>query len=517
MATKRATHARRIEYMPIDSIPDAARNPKGHDDALIAGSIGSHGMVDPIVLDERTGAIISGHGRKANLVALRDAGASMPDGIELVDGQWCAPVVRGWSSRDDVHALEVGITVNRGTERGGWNTRELIGALDDIKVAGGGELAATIGFTEADLQRMVREQTEIPPPITGDGGRGTPVTAPEYTKPGDVWHLGTHRLMCGDCRDADDVLVLLDGDVINLAFTSPPYAEQRDYDDESGFEPIPPDEYVAWFEPVQGNVREHLVDDGSWFVNIKPPGEGLDTHLYVFDLVTTHVRSWGWHFATEFCWERAGVPKAVSLRFKNAFEPVYQFSLGRWKIRPRNVIKASDIMIIPIGPGAGETSWKDAQGNVDLFARNEKRTTKQGLGVPGIPNAVMQGTSPDEAYEFVEGEGWAYPSNRLPTFSHTHDAVGHSAAFPVGLPQWFIRAFTDESDIVYDPFGGSGSTLIAAHNEGRHARTIELSRKYCDIICRRFQEHTGIVPIRNGEAISFIDDGKRITRARKRA
>ena len=67
-----------------------------------------------------------------------------------------------------------------------------------------------------------------------------------------------------------------------------------------------------------------------------------------------------------------------------------------------------------------------------------------------------------------------------------HEATGHAAAFPVGLPSFFIKAYTDPGDLVYEPFCGSGTTLIAAAKEGRVCRGIEISPKYCDVIRRRW-------------------------------
>jgi DNA modification methylase len=82
-------------------------------------------------------------------------------------------------------------------------------------------------------------------------------------------------------------------------------------------------------------------------------------------------------------------------------------------------------------------------------------------------------------------EGWAYPGNRLPTFAGTHEATGHTAAFPVGLPAFFIKAYSDEGDNIYEPFCGSGSTLVAAEQEGRKGFGVELSPGYCGIILER--------------------------------
>ena len=88
----------------------------------------------------------------------------------------------------------------------------------------------------------------------------------------------------------------------------------------------------------------------------------------------------------------------------------------------------------------------------------------------------------------------AYPGNRLPTFVGTHEALGHSAAFPIGLPAWFIKAFTDKSDVVYEPFSGSGSTLIACEQLGRKCRAIEISPAYVAVALQRWADATGKTP-----------------------
>jgi DNA modification methylase len=98
--------------------------------------------------------------------------------------------------------------------------------------------------------------------------------------------------------------------------------------------------------------------------------------------------------------------------------------------------------------------------------------------------------------EFTTGAGQAYPGNRLPTFAGTHEAVGHAAAYPVGLPAFLTRLYTDAGDVVYDPFCGSGSTLLAARHTGRIGYGIELSPAYCDMICRRWHRATGDIPTR---------------------
>jgi len=347
------------------------------------------------------------------------------------------------------------------------------------------------GWTEEDVEALITPPEDLPPAGRPDAVPDLPA-GPPVTQPGDIWLLGPHRVICGDCRDHGTIERLLAGAQVNVAFTSPPYADRRVYDESSGFRPIPPDEYVDWFEDVQANVRAHLTPDGSWFINIKPgiAPDGFNTELYVLDLVIAHVRRWGWHFATEFCWERNGVPKSVTKRFKNQFEPVYQFTTGVWKMRPDAVRHWSEHVPTAGGPGVGQTAWDDKQG----FGTG--RLDKPRLRANGTAKAIsdVQGVSHDAGV--YEVAGMAYPGNRLPTFAGTHEATGHTAAYPVGLPAWFMKAYTDPGDTVLDPFMGSGSTLIAACQENRVAYGCEISPAYCDVICARFERFAGIKPER---------------------
>jgi site-specific DNA-methyltransferase (adenine-specific) len=105
--------------------------------------------------------------------------------------------------------------------------------------------------------------------------------------------LGDHRLLCGDCRDFGAIDRLFGATKANVVVTSPPYASQRKYDESSGFRPIPPDEYVAWFRDVAANVHTVLAEDGSYFLNIKEHCEDGERSLYVKDLVIAHRRQWG--------------------------------------------------------------------------------------------------------------------------------------------------------------------------------------------------------------------------------
>jgi DNA modification methylase len=93
--------------------------------------------------------------------------------------------------------------------------------------------------------------------------------------------------------------------------------------------------------------------------------------------------------------------------------------------------------------------------------------------------------------------GLAYPTNVLNIHKNT-ERLDHGAVFPVALPEFFIRAYSDRNDIIFDPFSGSGTVLIASQRNDRVARAIEISPAYCDVIVQRWTSLTGGTAVRNG-------------------
>jgi hypothetical protein len=154
----RMDDSRRIELLPLEDIAPAAANPKRHREADIQASISRHGYVEPVILDERTGRLVAGHGRVAALAAMRAAGQSPPRGVADDDGRWLVPVLRGWSSTSDAEADAYLLASNRLVEAGGWDPEELhqmLTALDD----GGAELAG-LGWSEDELEQLLEPPEE---------------------------------------------------------------------------------------------------------------------------------------------------------------------------------------------------------------------------------------------------------------------------------------------------------------------------------------------------------------------
>lgn len=135
---------RYIKYMPIAEIPAAARNAKDHDLSSIRRSIETFGCVVAGEIDERTGQLVAGHGRREVLMQMQAEGANPPEGVQLAeDGTWMAAIVRGWRSRSDADAEAYMIAHNRTNEKGGWDKDLLAESLKEIQQADEALLAAT--------------------------------------------------------------------------------------------------------------------------------------------------------------------------------------------------------------------------------------------------------------------------------------------------------------------------------------------------------------------------------------
>lgn len=427
-----------FEMVPVDKLSTFPGNPRAGDIAMIRESIRTNGFYGSVGVQRSTGLIVWGNHR---FLAARDEGATD------------VPVT--WVDCSDVEARRILAVDNRSNDLADYDQ----GKLAELLASFEGEFSGT-GYAQSDLDALLAELSPAPTAQTESGAIPEPPAVP-VTRPGDLWLLGPHRVLCGDARVALDVGRLVGHEKVAVAFTSPPYADRRKYDEGSGFTPIPPEEYVGWFDAVQANVAACLAPDGSWFLNIKPHCEDGQRVLYVNDLVARHVRSWGWMFVDEFCWvdSKNGVPGGWPNRFKDAWEPVFHFS------------RASTIRFNPLANGTQSDAVFD-------YSSSSARS--------GTGSGLLGEKATDEY------SGVARPSNVLHIAASSEQY--HSAAFPVGLPAWFIRSYSNKDDVVFDPFGGSGSTMVACHTEGRSARTMDLSPGYVDVMCRRYQEVGGGYP-----------------------
>jgi DNA modification methylase len=297
---------------------------------------------------------------------------------------------------------------------------------------------------------------------------------------------------------------LLGGRKINVAITSPPYASQREYDPTSAFKPVSPEEYSGWFKPVADAICALLAPDGSYFLNIKEHAEDGERSLYVTDLLLAHKRQWGWRYVDQFCWRKTdnGVPGGWPNRFKNAWEPVFHFCRQvKIKFRPRAVGHESEDCFEYSPSNPRSTSGSGLLGTGKRGGMAAEHTA--------IGAAMRKTRESDEQGRFAD---IARPSNVLDVRSESTQG-SHSAPFPRALIEFFVKAFSDAGDVIFDPFLGSGTTLAAAQVLGRNGYGIEISPAYCDVTLRRLAELAGVEPVLagTGQTMAQVAEARGVT------
>jgi len=253
------------------------------------------------------------------------------------------------------------------------------------------------------------------------------------------------RVLYGDCRER---LKDLDADSIDLIFTSPPYCDQR----KKTYGGIHPDKYVEWFLPISEELLRVLKPTGTFVLDIKERVVSGERHTYVLELILA-LRKQGWLWTEEFIWHKKNCyPGKWPNRFRDSWERLLQFNKNKkFKMFQESVM-------VPMGDWS-KTRLKNLS-EVDK-KRNESKVGS-GFG-KNISNWVKR--------------DMAYPTNVLHMATECGNK-GHSATAPKGLPEWFIKLFTEEKDHVLDPFTGSGTTIKAAHRLGRNSIGIEIKESH---------------------------------------
>lgn len=264
----------------------------------------------------------------------------------------------------------------------------------------------------------------------------------------------TNIIYHGDCRE---ILKTLPDECVDLVITSPPYADRRKHT----YGGVPPDQYVEWFLPISLELKRVLKPEGSFVLNIKERVIDGERGTYVMELVLA-MRKQGWFWIEEYCWHKKNCyPGKWPNRFRDAWEHCYHFT------KQKHFKMYQEAVMVPMGNWA-ERRLKYLTKN-DLV-RDESRS-KSGFG-KRVANWI--------------GRELVYPTNVLHLATEVTNK-NHSAVFPIELPSWFIKLFTQEGDVVLDPFIGSGTTALAAQRLNRKYIGIELQAEYIEIAQAKLQ------------------------------
>ena len=244
---------------------------------------------------------------------------------------------------------------------------------------------------------------------------------------------------------------------VDLVVTSPPYADQR----KNTYGGIGHDKYVEWFLPISEQLLRVLKPTGTFVLNIKEKVVKGERSTYVLELIL-EMRKQGWLWTEEFIWHKKNCyPGKWPNRFRDAWERLLQFN----KNRKFNMYQEK--VMVPMGDWA--TSRLKNLSDTDKIRDNSKVGS-------GFGKNISNWLDRDKAY----------PSNVLHLATECNNK-NHSAAFPEELPEWFIKLFTREYDMVLDPFMGSGTTLFVANRMKRHSIGIDIVPEYCEMVKKKFK------------------------------
>lgn len=263
---------------------------------------------------------------------------------------------------------------------------------------------------------------------------------------GDCFQLGNHRLVCGDCTNKNHVDLLFKNTKIDIVFTSPPYWEQRSYTDEYN------KHLQNWFDLMTGAFSfvpmnekcQILVNLGL----ITKSGNCLPYWEPWIDwMQKQNWRRFGW-----YVWDKlSGLPGVYGGRLAPTFEFVFHF----------NKIGVEPVRWVE------KTNFNKTSSGTRTKSGANKKTYNHSNAKTKIPDSVI----------------------RITRHSQQQKHGNHPAVFPIQLPQFILRTWPG---IVYDPFAGSGSTMIAAESLGLQSFNMEISPTYCQQIIKRWNDQSMI-------------------------
>jgi len=306
----------------------------------------------------------------------------------------------------------------------------------------------------AALDAMLTAEEEEPPDDPGAQiDRAEELREKWGVEVGQLWRLGEHRLICGDCTDAGVVARVMGGERARLVFTSPPYADQREYTIGQ----------FDWLSLANGMFDAlPLGDPCDVVVNLGLSYKNGKVNQY-WQPWLEHCEANGLLLYGWYVWDKGrGFPGEWNGRLAPAHEWLFHFSIGR--------ITAN--------------KWIDKAES--SFERLKYKKTTQQRGTDGVwrpPSSIEAMHQPTKI-----------PDSVIRVWPDTKGVDNHPAVFPVELPEFVAQTWSDPGAIVYEPFSGSGTTLIACERLNRRCRAVEISPAYCAVAIQRWVDMTAGAP-----------------------
>lgn len=485
--------------IPIDSIKPHPRNVRQGDVGAISESLKLHGQYRPIVVQKSTGHILAGNHtyKAARALKWKQIAATY---VDVTDDQ----------------AVRILLMDNRANDLASYDDPALADILKQLMETD--QRLEGTGFDPDDLEQLLRDiDAEELPTVMGDPD-DVPEDVPAKTVPGDIWLLGRHRLRCGDSTSPSDLDALMNGVKAQLCHADPPYGMGKEKDgvlNDNLYADKLDQFQLAWWAAC----RPHLEDNASAYIWGNPE-----------DL---------WRL-----WWKAGFPETEPLTFRNEIVWSKPVGFGQRSSEMRsfssNTERALFFVLGEHGFNKNAENYWHGWEPVRAWLDNER--IKSGLTgdqcnkICGKTNMTQSAFTKggfrlilQEDYEKLReaSKGKAFQrdyadlkkeydalkeqfNSSRAYFDNSHDNMnevwefnkvsgeerhGHATPKPVAMIERAIKSSCPENGVVLEPFGGSGSTLIAAEQTNRTAYLMELDPHYCDVICARFQKATGIKPI----------------------
>lgn len=489
-----------ITQVKIDTLLPYANNAREHTEeqvAQVAASIQEFGWTNPLIIHNNT--VVAGHARLAAARKLNLEEVPIIDRSDMSEAQWKAYVLAD----------------NQLAQNATWNdgllTLELeaLAELDfDLDLLGFPDLDELMGNDEPE--EGLTDPDDVPEP-----------PADPITQPGDLWILGEHRLLCGDSTDAESVAYLMDGAKAALVHADPPYGMGKEKDgvqnDNLYAEKLDAFQ-MQWWKAARPNIE----DNASAYIWGNAP-----------DL---------WRL-----WYLGGLNDSERLTMRNLI--TWNKYVGN--VKPtmiemqRSYVKyREDCLFFMLGEqGFNNNADNYWDGWEPIRAYLDGEREKMGWDYPTVKSIV--GHSPTSGMHWFDRSQWSFMTQDVyealqkaangkaflrpydsktdglkqefyatrAYFDNTHDNMtdvwdfdrvkgderhGHATPKPVAMMERVMKSSLPKGGICYEPFAGSGSTLMGAERTGRKCYTMELTPEYCDTVVARWEAHTGKKAKRHG-------------------
>jgi len=429
--------------VPIDSVATYSRNPRVGDVKAIGESLRTTGQYRPIVVRRPQMEVLAGN---HTLLAARSLG-------------W-REIAATFVECTDEEAARIVAADNRTADLGGYDDELLADLLAELAETDLG-LAGT-GYDDKFLASLLAD--DLPEP--GPDDDVLPDSVPEITRLGDLWELGPHRVVCGDSTNVDVLRYALGGEAADCVWTDPPYgvsyvggtkdALEIKNDNSAGLEALLRDAFAAMSEVVAPGAPVYVAH--------------ADTARITFE---TQLAAAGFRVRQNLVWVKSSIALGHS-DYHYRHEPIL-YAEG-----------APEVFVDP-------DDAAHAAGVVDYH--NDHEPVLYGFG-PGGSGRLGRG-----------GPAWQGDNAQSSVFEVAKPKANrqHPTMKPVRLVWAMLKNSLARGGLVLDLFGGSGSTLLAAHYHGSRAALVELDPRFVDVICARFQAATGVLPVRDGEPVDFSE------------